>query len=500
MTKRLYILALLAGLCTLTRAATADSALVEHTGIWRQVDALSRVNPALHGAAYNASFSQLAVSLDWQKQSEAFIEEKGDGYLLPEISVNTYLRLSEQTAVWGKAAYMNGKQRNIRWNSTTDYDLLEPYVLADTLGGNTQRERYQFSGGYATQLNRVLLGVEMLFRAEHEYRDYDPRMRGIVNDLTLRFGAGYDTWGYRFGASFEGNIYKQTNDVDFYREEGVIPEHQMTGLGTEYGRFSGDKRTLYYKGGGISLQFDANPLSGNGFYGNVTLAESRHRRVIAELNSMPLTDLYRDRIGLTAGWKHSGRHDFADYGKFDFTERSGDEHIAGTSAATYFPIIGKLTMYKNYLTDASLTAIYGQNGKRDWHVSARFGYQNNRQRYVYPERLLSYSRIYGMLSGEMFIPVTERLNLKCNLNAAYFGNTDSNIVMPFVDMQAHFTQMINHHYEYSKANYTQLGGQARGDYALSSRYGLFAEAGFGAVFCSVGEHQTDLHLAIGVTF
>lgn len=53
--------------------------------------------------------------------------------------------------------------------------------------------------------------------------------------------------------------------MDFYRELGVIPEFQMTGLGTESDRFSGDKRTLYYKGVGYGINLDVNPLNETGF-------------------------------------------------------------------------------------------------------------------------------------------------------------------------------------------------------------------------------------------
>jgi hypothetical protein len=40
-------------------------------------------------------------------------------------------------------------------------------------------------------------------------------MRGIVTDLTLRLGTAYDFGKYQWAAGLEGNVYKQTNDVDF---------------------------------------------------------------------------------------------------------------------------------------------------------------------------------------------------------------------------------------------------------------------------------------------
>lgn len=75
---------------------------------------------------------------------------------------------------------MTGKQYQVSWNSSSDYDLLNPYILADTLGGDTHCERYGFQGGYAVSKGKFQLGIEAIFRAEHEYRNVDPRMRGIV--------------------------------------------------------------------------------------------------------------------------------------------------------------------------------------------------------------------------------------------------------------------------------------------------------------------------------
>ena len=140
----------------------------------------------------------------------------------------------------GKSLIYNKKEQiNIRWNSTSDYDLLAPYVLADTVGGNTLGERYMFSGGYSTSIGKWYVGAEMLFRAEQEWRKRDPRMRGIVSDLTVKLGTTYKvTDNYQIGAALSGNIYKQSNDVDLYNEQGGAAQYIMTGLGTYYKRFS----------------------------------------------------------------------------------------------------------------------------------------------------------------------------------------------------------------------------------------------------------------------
>ena len=479
-------------------ASNADTALVEHTSLGQQPMVQAMLNPALHGFSYQTSYSQLALGIDMQHQSLAFVPEKGSGYILPYLKVNTHHQLNGRSTVWGEASYMTGKQHDIKWNSTSDFDLLQPYVLADTLGGDTRRERYSISGGYAASINRWLLGAEMLVRAEQEYRGHDPRMRGIVTDLTLRLGGGYDLGQYRLGAAVQGNIYKQTNSVAFYREEGVIPEYQMTGLGTEYSRFSGDKRSLYYDGGGLAVMLNAFPMHDRGPYADVTLDKRRYSRKLAEYNSMPLTDLYNEHAGATIGWKKRGNHSLAVYGHIDYTRRTGNEHIGGTSDARYFPVIACLTMYKSHILETYAGALYGRG---NWHISMRAGYREVNEEYVYPHRQMDASHVFGQLQGQCFICPSSKWMLTLNANASYCANTGDKLQMPFANMDANVTRLIQHKHKFATADYTDFGAKVRADYALrQSRYGLFVEAGGSMTLCSASEHQAALHCSIGITF
>ena len=483
--------------CWQTAAAKPDSLMTEHLGMWQKLTTHQQTNPALHGIAFTSSFSQLYLKAENMKQSKAFEVEKGNGFFSQEADVQSFLRLSGKTAVWGSAGYLTGKQKNIRWNSTSDFDLLKPYVLADSVGGDTRQERYHFAGGYATQLNHWLLGAEMLFRASQEYRDVDPRMRGVVNDLTIRLGTAYNAAGYHWAIGFQGNIYKQTNSVVFYRELGVVPEYQMTGLGTEYARFSGDKRTLYYKGEGKKLLLDVTPSEEKGIYGHIEAGENRYRRVLAELNSMPLTDMYVNSLNTILGWKNEA---WTIDARFDYAERLGDEHIAGTSASTYFPTIGRRTMYKNHLLNTSLGAMFNRKGCVDWTISAHGGYLLDHERYVYPERRMEYSRFYGQLAAELFFNPTERLTVQWRLNTAYYANADKRLLLPYSDMRPSAIGKIEDEFAFAKANYTDMNTMVRSEYRVTKSYALFATIEGGYVYCSAGAHQTGANLSIGVTF
>lgn len=500
--KVFWLAMMLLSLAATTVAAPRDTARVEHRSLWNDISASMRRNPALHGVAFSRSYSEMALSCDYSNQSQAFVQQQGSGHTLGALAVNSFLRMSDQTAAWGSASYTAGRQRDIRWNSTSDYALLAPYVMADTLGGDTHRERYAFSGGYATRLDRVLVGGEMMLRADHEYRDRDPRMRGIVTELTLRAGAAIEVSGYRWGAAVSGSVYKQTNSVDFYNELGKIPEYHMTGLGTEYSRFAGEQTELAYRGGGIGLALNAQPLQGRGAYAHVAVGSSSYERQLTSANGVPLSRLIHNKVEATLGWKQEGQHRWALHADLDLTRRSGDENITGKADSQYYPVIGTLTLYKDWQTDASLGALYGvADGSREWTVSLRTGFRSRRERYVYPERKLNRAHAYATLQGEWSREVARRTALTLRADASHYMRVSDGIVMPYANMTAAFTEIVNHTYRFAKASYTAMNVMVRGDYSLKdSPLGLFALVKGGVVRCSEGAWQAGVQLTAGVTF
>ena len=452
--RRLFIFILIFITTGAAMASNADSALVEHISLEKLTVQESLHNPALHGIGYQRSFSQLALGIDLQHQSTAFIPEKGKGFTLPYIKVNTYHHLNGSSTVWGEASYTTGKQHDIKWNSTSDYDLLQPYILADTAGGDTRRERYTISGGYAARINRLTLGGEMLVRAEQEYRGRDPRMRGIVTDLTLRIGSGYDFMRYRVGASIEAN--------------------------------------------GMTLLLHASPIDHSGIYCDLSLDEHRYHRKLAEFNSMPLTDLYNEHAGVTVGWKRDKDYRLATLAHLDYTRRTGNEHVGGTSDARYFPVIACLTMYKGQMLDSYLGALYGRN---HWNIVLTAGYKSQSEEYIYPHREMKASHAYGKLQGQCFLRPGNKILLTVDAHASYLAKVSDKLLMPFANMGEDITRLIQHKHKFATANYTDLGAKVRADYAWrQTRYGIFAELGGGLTLCSASEHQTLFHSSIGITF
>ena len=73
--------------------------------------------------------------------------------------------------------------------------------------------------------------------------------------------------------------------------------------------------------------------------------------------------------------------------------------------------------------------------------------------------------------------------------------------MPFANMTASFADMIRYKYRFAKVDYRLFDAKLRADYMLPhSQIGLFAEVAGGMAFCSEKEHQTHIHVALGISF
>ena len=183
------------------RAHEKDTiAIAEHQNQWTKVLDNALHNPAFMHNVYTTSLSEMYLNLNYKHANIPQQPQLGNAHTLGNATVSSYLHLNATTTVWGGASYKTGKIRNIRFNSTSDYEQLYPYVMADTIGGDLQNEQYAFYGGYAVKLKQWTFGAKINFRAEHEYRTIDPRPRGIATDLTLRVGLARAYGNYNIGA------------------------------------------------------------------------------------------------------------------------------------------------------------------------------------------------------------------------------------------------------------------------------------------------------------
>lgn len=258
------------------------------------------LNPALRFFEHDRSVSAIRVSGGFERKGEAFLMQTGketDGW---EVSARTWMPLTEHTRLWGRAAYRYALRKSVSWNETSDLDLLYPYIMADSVGGDLRGQRYEFSGGYAGKGNRFTWGVQTDYRAEIEYRDRDPRPRNVISDFGIRAGGTFyaGNEGY-VGISAGIRNYRQNNDVDFYSTLGNAFVHTMTGLGNSYTRFTGVHTSVDYAGRGYTAALQYFSKMEGGWQADVGYTVMTTVRHMKDDDNIPLTEMKDRRLQLS---------------------------------------------------------------------------------------------------------------------------------------------------------------------------------------------------------
>lgn len=117
-------------------------------------------------------------------------------------------------------------------------------------------------------------------------------------------------------------------------------------------RFSGNNASSYYKGTGISYDINISPTKKNGMYLSAEYNYIPYKRILPDMNSLPLTTLYLYNYNCELGWKTVQKFGWSYFGGINYEKRAGDEHIAGNSSSGEYLVIADMTMFHSHKTDS----------------------------------------------------------------------------------------------------------------------------------------------------
>lgn len=331
----------------------------ERLGLWH-VASLPWQNPAVNQWRMDCGLTRVGAGYSHESAGTDRDARFGRGGHNWSVGADTYTKYRTST-LWGAAKYANGLLKDAVWNETADYDIVYPYILADSIGGDLHREQYSFSGGYADHSGRWAWGAELSYLATLEYRDVDPRPRNVVGTLDAAAGAAYRIAGdYYAGVSFNFRKYKQSNDIDFKSEMGVDKIFHLTGMGTHYRRFAGTALSTYYDGYRYGVGADIYPASGRGFFLSVAMSRFSFDNILSDLNKLPMASAWHKTIAVEAGWlARADRFYGGVSARTAAYRRHGSENVFGDAAAGIFPQIGSNEMYADNGTSAALKGLWG---------------------------------------------------------------------------------------------------------------------------------------------
>lgn len=453
-------------------------------------------NPAMRPLQRDFSLSNVTGSFYRSADSKPIDPQVGSKTTQWAFDAGTYMKYKNST-LWGAANYTNGKDRDVRWNETSEIWNVYPYVMADSTGGDLKTEQYSFSGGYAATSGRLAWGCSMGYTAGLYYRAVDPRPRNVTGNL--EFAAGL-TW--QFTTDFYAGLmlgytkYKQTNEVTFYSELGDKRMLHLTGLVNDYGRFAGDATSTYYNGNTWRLGINAGTRSGL----KVSAEALRYKvtNVLTSLNKLPLAYATHNALNAEAAWTAS-RWGVA--AQLSISRRVGTENVFGDAASSVYPKIAEHNQYFENRVMASIRGMYCLDaGRVDLRLMPAAGYNHRNEIYLDPQCRELINTAWGGMNVEAGIKAGRALITVC-VGGTYYGNTSGVLSLSGVkDEMRQLEQIMQQRHTYYATGYWAANAEVRAHLALWSKYAILLKAAWQRTAYTASTNRQQLAVTAGVTF
>lgn len=448
------------------------------------------------------SFTEASVSWKGRDSKDAVLLEEGLSQGEGIVDIKTLVRMDSLSAVSGEVSYHNGIRRGVCWNSSSDYFTVFPYVVADSVGGNTRFEEYAFSGAYSQRKGRFLYGLKASYRALHEYRQVDPRPRNIVSDFSVRASAGYSLLpAYSLEMGMAYRRYSQSQNMAFYNQRGANSSlFHLTGLGSHFARFAGTNSattSTRYVGNGIEANMFLAPRGLSGWRAGLYYSLLGMVHALPNLNEAPYTRMYTREAGLSGSYLSLGGDLSWSAGAHASLEwRRGRESVLDNGFQGRYEELMQFVMYRSHSLDAGLD---GRVEYKNWTLEADAAYHMFDASYAYPSRAEEYSSLVFHAKGSY------RKQVKKWLFSAGIDGGRKQALGGGLSLPAEFTMpaMSSHLEEQHNRltdSYLTMGGEFHLERSLSKSFSLSLEMRARCAFYDSGNRIIYYITSIGFIF
>lgn len=470
-------------------------------------------NPAIKQMWRDYSLSEVSVGYNSRSENHVIDVQQGDKDHTLVFDAKTYMKYKNST-LWGEAFYNNGRIKGVTWNETSEPQVVEPYLLADSVGGKMNVERYSFMGGWANYNGRLAWGATIGYTAGLYYRNVDPRPRNVTACLDIQAGIGYNVWhDYVLAASINYRKYKQTNNVAFYSELGNDKIFHLVGFAGDYSRFAGTGIQTYYNGNRVGATINLHPAKGHGFSASVDASRFSFNNIITQLNKLPMAHVALSELQAEAAWLSPVLWNGNAWGvkaSMLASRRVGTENIFGDPAASVFTQIGALDMYHCNRFAASLSGTWEKRWGMSWQfvglsLHPVLEYSHLNEIYADPATLRQINEMrYGLrmrLGAKPFGGNAVQLGLIIEVN--HYDPLKSELMLHSDEVKlelAGLERALRSTFSYLSSNRTSLLAGLDVTLAISGKYALRVQAAWQRTSYIMNTQRNELDLSLGLLF
>ncbi|UTN04461.1 hypothetical protein L0669_00835 [Flavobacterium bizetiae] len=458
-------------------------------------------NPANMHYARHYSLSQLSAGYNNSSQ-QTNIQQLGNGIRQFLVNAQSYYKIDAENTVWGNAHYKNGQRKNVQWNESSDFQIIYPYVTADSIGGNLSFEEYSFKGGYTKAFQKTTLGIVADYRALMEYRDTDPRPKNTVSDLNVAVGLSQNIGNhYAIGTSVNLQKYTQSNNLKFFSELGAPAVYHMTGLGMYSNWLTGNKLSSFYDGKGYGANVQFFPKDRNGFALSVGYNHFDYEKIMTEFQNLIASSILEKRYeGEVSYLKKSEERSWGTKVEFYYSYRAGTENIFDNQTTTSYVKISEYTKYTNQVTSVLFSGLYSiPNPEFSWSVAPGFNLKNTATKYIDPLRKVDVQQAISRIDFSVSKLFSKSLiNLSTSFEHSWALDAKMNLSDRTETNQ--IFEMLDYNFDYLSSAYTKVNLAWRWDYKYAANLNFFAKAGFDYYNYSNNKNNTYFQMSLGLTF
>lgn len=349
------------------------------------------------------------------------IQQKGKGKDFWGAETRTHQILDPKTVVWGNASYSQGKNKQVVWNENADYDIIYPYVAADSVGGDMKFENYAFSGGYSKKINSFTIGITGSYRASLSYRDIDPRPKNTSAHFSLALGAHKMMFEkFQIGAYVEAEKYTQKHYLSFVSNQGFPMIYNMNGLGNYNELLSGKLRQSYHEGwtygGGLQI-FEAENRS---WYLTAGIKKFNLDKLLTEYSDLNASKIDEQQFNFSMGkFFETDRFSWGISAIGNHTNRKGTENLFLNDNSRNYIQIGTAEKYNHKVTHLILKGLLAME-----HQTAKsslmpfFGMNKEKEMYNSPYSIIDLHKIVYGADYQWLKTFTEKLALSVSMGIA----------------------------------------------------------------------------------
>lgn len=428
-----------------------------------------KYNPSSRSYSNRLSANKLHASYENLNGNEG-LQQTGKKSQIYQVNADGFLRKNNHT-MWGYATYKNGNKDNIQWNETSDFELVYPYVMADTVGGNKLKfEEYSFMGGYSQGLKNISWGLQLQYRALMEYREQDPRPDNIVSDLEITSGVNYKLSNlYAFGLGLLYQKYKQQNDLVFYSTLGAPRIYHYTGLGTTSYMFSGNNSKTLLDGHSIGFNLQLLPISNNGISTSLNYRSFTFEKLIPDFQYLPISKLKENTYQTIISYKKEIKSiSFGIKLNTEYKNRIGTEYKFHSPQFGNYEKISEDEMFFNKSISSRLILLYENklNKALTWNIQPNISIFNMDQKYKSPIRKMKISSLTpGLNFGISKIADLSRFSINGIL--AYTMNIYSEFQFNEAAESNYIYNILQKNHNYLSSNFLHSNLSVQWDYNLS---------------------------------